>query len=60
MRRVSALPRNADRLKKCFERTVKYLKEREQFSVPSARSGMKHRAGHVLRSQLSKSVVLER
>ncbi len=45
----------------CFERTVKYLKEREQFGVPiGSFQALKHRAADMFcEVELSKSVVLE-
>jgi alkylation response protein AidB-like acyl-CoA dehydrogenase len=45
----------------CFERTVQYLKEREQFGVPiGSFQALKHRAADMFcEVELSKSVVLE-
>lgn len=45
----------------CFERTVDYLKEREQFGVPiGSFQALKHRAANMFcEIELSKSVVLE-
>jgi alkylation response protein AidB-like acyl-CoA dehydrogenase len=45
----------------CFERTIKYLKEREQFGVPiGSFQALKHRAADMFcEVELSKSVVLE-
>jgi len=45
----------------CFERTVAYLKEREQFGVPiGSFQALKHRAANMFcELELSKSVVLE-
>lgn len=45
----------------CFERTVEYLKEREQFGVPiGSFQALKHRAANMFcEIELSKSVVLE-
>ena len=45
----------------CFERTVQYLKEREQFGVPiGSFQALKHRAANMFcEIELSKSVVLE-
>ena len=45
----------------CFERTVAYLKEREQFGVPiGSFQALKHRAANMFcEIELSKSVVLE-
>ena len=45
----------------CFERTIEYLKEREQFGVPvGSFQGLKHRASEMFcEVELSKSVVLE-
>ena len=45
----------------CFERTVEYLKVREQFGVPiGSFQGLKHRAAQMFcEVELSKSVVLE-
>jgi alkylation response protein AidB-like acyl-CoA dehydrogenase len=45
----------------CFERTVEYLKEREQFGVPiGSFQALKHRAADMFcEVELSKSVVLE-
>lgn len=45
----------------CFERTVAYLKEREQFGVPiGSFQALKHRAANMFcEVELSKSVVLE-
>lgn len=45
----------------CFERTVDYLKEREQFGVPiGSFQALKHRAANMFcEVELSKSVVLE-
>lgn len=45
----------------CFERTVEYLKEREQFGVPiGSFQALKHRAADMFcELELSKSVVLE-
>ncbi|MEM7217783.1 MAG: acyl-CoA dehydrogenase family protein [Pseudomonadota bacterium] len=45
----------------CFERTVQYLKEREQFGVPiGSFQALKHRAANMFcELELSKSVVLE-
>ena len=45
----------------CFERTVEYLKEREQFGVPiGSFQALKHRAANMFcEVELSKSVVLE-
>ncbi len=48
-------------LQECFERTVAYLKEREQFGVPiGSFQALKHRAADMFcEVELSKSVVLE-
>ena len=48
-------------LQECFERTVEYLKTREQFGVPiGSFQGLKHRAANMFcEVELSKSVVLE-
>ncbi len=48
-------------LQECFERTIEYLKEREQFGVPiGSFQGLKHRAADMFcEVELSKSVVLE-
>ncbi len=48
-------------LQECFERTVQYLKEREQFGVPiGSFQALKHRAANMFcEVELSKSVVLE-
>jgi alkylation response protein AidB-like acyl-CoA dehydrogenase len=48
-------------LQECFERTVQYLKEREQFGVPiGSFQGLKHRAADMFcEVELSKSCVLE-
>ncbi|MEJ2132649.1 MAG: acyl-CoA dehydrogenase, partial [Gammaproteobacteria bacterium] len=48
-------------LQECFERTVDYLKTREQFGVPiGSFQGLKHRAANMFcEVELSKSVVLE-
>ena len=48
-------------VKECFERTMEYLKEREQFCVPvGSFQGLKHRASEMFcEVELSKSVVLE-
>lgn len=48
-------------LQECFERTVDYLKERQQFGVPiGSFQGLKHRAADMFcEVELSKSVVLE-
>ena len=45
----------------CFDRTIKYLKEREQFGVPiGSFQALKHRAADMFcEVELSKSVVLE-
>ena len=45
----------------CFERTVQYLKDREQFGVPiGSFQALKHRAANMFcEVELSKSVVLE-
>ena len=45
----------------CFERTIAYLKEREQFGVPiGSFQALKHRAANMFcEIELSKSVVLE-
>ena len=53
--KCSAAPRNA------FERTVQYLKEREQFGVPiGSFQALKHRAANMFcEIELSKSCVLE-
>lgn len=48
-------------VQECFERTVEYLKVREQFGVPiGSFQGLKHRAAQMFcEVELSKSVVLE-
>lgn len=48
-------------VEECFERTVEYLKVREQFGVPiGSFQGLKHRAAQMFcEVELSKSVVLE-
>ena len=48
-------------MQECFERTVDYLKTREQFGVPiGSFQALKHRAANMLcEVELSKSVVLE-
>lgn len=48
-------------VQECFERTVQYLKEREQFGVPiGSFQGLKHRAADMFcEVELSKSCVLE-
>lgn len=48
-------------IEECFERTVEYLKVREQFGVPiGSFQGLKHRAAQMFcEVELSKSVVLE-
>ncbi len=48
-------------LQECFERTVEYLKEREQFGVPiGSFQALKHRAANMFcEVELSKSCVLE-
>ncbi|MDA1073482.1 MAG: acyl-CoA dehydrogenase family protein [Proteobacteria bacterium] len=48
-------------LQECFERTVQYLKEREQFGVPiGSFQALKHRAANMFcEVELSKSCVLE-
>jgi alkylation response protein AidB-like acyl-CoA dehydrogenase len=48
-------------LQECFERTVQYLKEREQFGVPiGSFQALKHRAADMFcEVELSKSCVLE-
>lgn len=48
-------------LQECFERTVQYLKDREQFGVPiGSFQALKHRAADMFcEVELSKSVVLE-
>lgn len=48
-------------LEECFERTVAYLQEREQFGAPiGSFQGLKHRAAQLYcEVELSKSVVLE-
>ncbi len=48
-------------LQECFERTIKYLKEREQFGVPiGSFQALKHRAANMFcEVELSKSCVLE-
>lgn len=48
-------------LQECFERTVEYLKTREQFGVPiGSFQALKHRAANMFcEVELSKSVVLE-
>ena len=48
-------------LQECFERTVQYLKDRQQFGVPiGSFQGLKHRAADMFcEVELSKSVVLE-
>lgn len=48
-------------VQECFERTIEYLKVREQFGVPiGSFQGLKHRAAQMFcEVELSKSVVLE-
>ena len=48
-------------VQECFERTIEYLKVREQFGVPiGSFQGLKHRASQMFcEVELSKSVVLE-
>ncbi len=48
-------------LQECFERTIQYLKEREQFGVPiGSFQALKHRAANMFcEVELSKSCVLE-
>ncbi|MCZ6657353.1 MAG: acyl-CoA dehydrogenase family protein [Gammaproteobacteria bacterium] len=48
-------------LQECFERTIEYLKEREQFGVPiGSFQALKHRAANMFcEVELSKSCVLE-
>ncbi|HIG44086.1 MAG: acyl-CoA dehydrogenase family protein [bacterium] len=48
-------------IQECFERTIEYLKVREQFGVPiGSFQGLKHRAAQMFcEVELSKSVVLE-